>query len=389
MTRPVTAKVTHPALPIFSEHPAVLLAPMEGVVDWVMRDLYTRYFAVDLCVTEFIRVTDRLLPRHEFLKYWPEMEQGSRTASGCPVLVQLLGSDLVTMPENAAFAAELGAPAVDLNFGCPAKTVNRHDGGAALLKNPERVGQVVAAVRRAVPTAVPVSAKVRLGFSDKARFLDIARAAEDGGAAWLTVHARTRDEMYQPPAHWEYIAEIREALRIPVIANGDVWTAEDYWRCREVSGCRHVMMGRGLMADPWLAMRCRAEAVAAQFESATPSQPSLIEARSLLRHLQEFAEMSAAYRSPDFALCRVKQWCRSLALRSNFAAELFRVVRVLQKYDEMMAVLLNAHLLTPVATYESGSHATLSQSHGAGPGHTRAQSNSERWPGLSPCPQAR
>ena len=130
----------------------VILAPMEGVVDWVMRDVLTRIGGIDLCVTEFIRVTDQLLPTHAIQKDCPELLNAScRTNSGTPVLVQLLGGKPEWMAQNAALAIELGAPGIDINFGCPAKTVNRHDGGAALLKDPRRIFDVVSAVRSAVP----------------------------------------------------------------------------------------------------------------------------------------------------------------------------------------------------------------------------------------------
>jgi len=167
----------------------ILLAPMEGVVDPVLRDLITALGGVDYCVTEFIRVTTNLYPERVFLKYAPELKTGSRTLAGTPVFVQLLGGDPSPVAENAAKVAEMGAYGIDLNFGCPAKTVNRHDGGASLLKNPERVFQMTSAVRRAVPPSVPVTVKVRLGFSHKNDVIEIAQAAESGGGQWLTVPA--------------------------------------------------------------------------------------------------------------------------------------------------------------------------------------------------------
>ena len=285
---------------------------MEGVVDWVLRDFYTREFGADVCVTEFIRVTDRLLPRHVILDQAPELAAGplcGRTRSGAPVLVQFLGGKAQPMAENAVLAVEMGALGIDLNFGCPARTVNRHDGGAALLKNPERVHEVVSAVRRAVPSTVSVSAKVRLGFSDKSLFLEIAQAAEAGGASWLTVHARTRDEMYRPPAHWQYTAWIREALKIPVIGNGDIWTPSDLERCRAVTGCETLMLGRGWIADPWLGLKARGASIA----------PLVDEADLLWR----FAQATASYRGEHYAICRSKQWCKQLARYSPWSAAAF------------------------------------------------------------------
>ncbi|HET8869517.1 MAG TPA: tRNA-dihydrouridine synthase, partial [Aquabacterium sp.] len=166
----------------------ILLAPMEGLLDFALRDILTRLGGVDRCVSEFIRITDTLLPARAFKRIVPELEHGSRTPSGVPVRGQLLGSDPVCMAENAAKLAELGSAGIDLNFGCPAKVVNRHGGGAALLQDPEHVHRIVAAVRAAVPAPVPVSAKMRLGFHDDTLAEDCALAIEAGGAEELVIH---------------------------------------------------------------------------------------------------------------------------------------------------------------------------------------------------------
>ena len=124
---------------------------MEGLLDFVLRDILTRVGGIDRCVSEFIRITDQLLPERVFIRIVPELLNGSRTPAGVPVRAQLLGSDPACMADNAARLAEMGSAGIDLNFGCPAKIVNRHGGGAALLQDPESVGRIVAAVRRAVP----------------------------------------------------------------------------------------------------------------------------------------------------------------------------------------------------------------------------------------------
>ena len=146
---------------------------------------------------------------------------------------------------------------IDLNFGCPAKLVNQHGGGAMLLADPEQLNRIVSSVRAAVPASVAVTAKMRLGVSDTSRAIDCAVALAEGGAASLVVHARTRDHGYRPPAHWEWIARIDAAVDVPVIANGEVWSVADWQRCRAVSGCADVMIGRGAVSDPFLAPRIR------------------------------------------------------------------------------------------------------------------------------------
>src|SRR5574344_946937 len=239
----------------------LFLAPMEGLLDFVLRDVLTRVGGVDRCVSEFIRVSGTLLPERVFLRYMPELENGSRTLSGVPVRAQLLGSDPVSMAENAARLAGLGPEGIDLNFGCPARTVNRHGGGASMLQDPESIARLVAAVRRAVPAHLPVSAKMRLGFDDRGLMRECAQAMVENGACELVVHARTKVEGYRPPAYWELIPEIRAVVNVPVIANGEIWTVQDALRCREQSGCSDLMLGRGSVADPGLALALRAAVV--------------------------------------------------------------------------------------------------------------------------------
>ncbi len=303
--------------------PKIFLAPMEGVVDHITRDLLTGIGGIDLCLTEFIRVLDQSIPDHVFHREAIELTFGaeteinlsrSHTRAGVPLLVQLLGSDPARLGENARRAVDLGAVGIDLNFGCPAKTVNRHDGGATLLKDPARVEKAVRGVRDAVPSSHTVSAKTRLGFSDKGLHREIAQAAEAGGASWLTVHARTRDEGYRPPAHWEFIAHMREAVKIPVIANGDVWTPEDYKKMLEVSGCTHAMLGRGLLARPTLALECKGLATKMPW-------------RDLWPHVLRFVRQSENARGPRFATSRIKQWLKSLSLTYGEAQELFDKVK--------------------------------------------------------------
>lgn len=236
----------------------IYLAPMEGLLDFVLRDILTRVGGVDRCVSEFIRVTHTLLNERTFLRVMPELEHGGFTPAGVPVRAQLLGSDPVCMAENAASLAEWGPHGIDLNFGCPAKVVNRHGGGAMLLQYPEQLTRIVSAVRRAVPAHMAVSAKMRLGFNDDALAVECAQAIADGGAGELVVHGRTKADGYRPPAYWDRIADIRRNVSIPVVANGEVWTVEDAQRCLAESECDAIMLGRGMVSDPGLALALRA-----------------------------------------------------------------------------------------------------------------------------------
>ncbi|MDF3822136.1 tRNA-dihydrouridine synthase [Leptospira sp. 96542] len=232
----------------------ILLAPMEGLLDFRLRETITNIGGIDECVSEFIRVNDSLLPKHRIFRTVPELLEGCKTKSGVPVKVQILGSDVVCMAENAANIAALGAFGIDINFGCPAPTVNRNRGGAVLLKEPETLYQIVQAVRRSVPPSIPVTAKMRLGYDSTEHTLDCARALEAGGAEEIVVHARTKTDGYKPPAYWEWIGKIKNELKIPVVANGEIWTVEDAKRCQKISGCSDIMIGRGAIANPNLAL---------------------------------------------------------------------------------------------------------------------------------------
>jgi tRNA-dihydrouridine synthase C len=307
------------ALPQAANLMQLALAPMEGLVDDVMRDVLTRVGGVDWCVTEFVRVTDQLLPARCFHALAPELRRGARTRAGTPLRVQLLGSDPACLAENAALACTLGAPVIDLNFGCPAKTVNRSRGGAVLLDEPELLHAILRAVRAAVPATIPVTAKMRIGFLDTQRALDCARALADGGAAELVVHARTKLDGYRPPAYWEWIARIRDAVPVRVYANGEIWSVDDWRRCRSISGAQDFMLGRGLVARPDLALQI---AAAARGDTLEP-----LDWRAVQPLLAEFWRQVRAKLPQRYGPGRVKQWLQWLARSYPEAALLFAQLR--------------------------------------------------------------
>ncbi len=332
--------------------PMILLAPMEGLLDHMLRDTLTRVGGVDRCVSEFIRVTDQLLPRRVFTRIVPELLNGGRTRAGVPVRAQLLGSDPQCLAENAARLAELEPEGIDLNFGCPAKTVNRHRGGAVLLDEPELVGEIVAAVRRAVPAHLPVSAKMRLGNEDRERMLDCARAIEAAGASELVVHGRTKRDGYKPPAYWDQIAVVREAVAIDVVANGEVWTVEDALRCLRESGCTSLMLGRGMVADPGLALALRAvlgtgtgTGTPGAAEAATVGTLPWAELLPLMAGF--FAQVRRKVATRHQA-GRLKQWLHYLRRRYPEAEDTYQRVRTINAPDQL-ALTLFGDALDPKA----------------------------------------
>ena len=289
----------------------ILLAPMEGLLDFVLRDILTRVGGIDCCVSEFIRITDQLLPERVFTRIVPELHTGGRTLAGVPVRAQLLGSDPVCLAENAARLAGLGPAGIDLNFGCPAKVVNRHGGGAALLDEPDTLAAIVSAVRRAVPAHIPVSAKMRLGYRDDSRAVECALAIAGGGANELVVHARTKAQAYRPPAYWERIADIRAVVQIPVVANGEIWTVEDARRCRQASGCDRLMLGRGVVTDPGLGLAIKA----AMMGAAADPAPAVITWPALLPLVAEFWQVVCTRLDARSRAGRIKQWLNFLRRR--------------------------------------------------------------------------
>lgn len=309
------------------DRPALILAPMEGITDAPMRAFMGSFGAFTYAVSEFQRVSVDALPAKVFLREVPELQNEGRTTTGMPVQPQILGGDPERMALTALAACEAGARAVDINFGCPANTVNRHDGGASLLKHPRRLREIVAAVRAAVPSDVPVSAKLRLGWDSIEAIDENAAMAAEGGAAWITIHARTRVQGYQPPVFWPRIGRVRETLGIPVVANGDIWSLDDFRRCQDETGSCHFMIGRGALASPSLPGQIARE-------MGLPSRDYETEWEPLLRSYVAMCDGRDAR-----TVAKLKQW---LALahrhgsfrqfdalkRSATVAELFAVLRV-------------------------------------------------------------
>jgi tRNA-dihydrouridine synthase C len=299
------------------------LAPMEGVMDHILRDLMTDMGGIDHCVTEFIRVTDKIVPKTVIDRYAPELKTNCRTRSGVPLFLQFLGGQANPMAENAAQAAEMGALGIDLNFGCPAKTVNRHDGGASLLKDSDRLFNIVSTVRKAVPAHIPVTAKMRLGFDTPDVCIENAKAIEEAGASWLTIHCRTKTDGYRPPAYWEWIPKIKEKTKIEIVANGEINSVEDFWRCHQVTGCSKFMIGRAGVARPTLFREIKA--------SILDRNASIENSWGLIQKaLPKFFDISSSQVSPYFAQARTKQWLRAISLVEAEALPLFDQLKVIK-----------------------------------------------------------
>lgn len=307
------------------------LAPMEGVVNARMRALLTAIGGIDRCITEFVRITDQLLPARVFHRLCPELEHGCKTPSGTPVYIQLLGGEPSPMAENAARAASLGAIGIDTNFGCPAKCVNRHRGGSVLLDEPELLYQIIKSMRSAVPKPIPVTAKIRLGFKDDSKLIDIVSAISEAGADGLTIHARTKTDGYKPPAHWHQLAKVHNYIDVPVIANGEVWSPTDFLACQQQSGCSDVMLGRGLLARPDLALEIKSLVKGNVYQR--QQWPHIL---TLLEAL--FTD-SVANCAPRHVGGPIKQWLGYLRREYPQAQQLFEQIKRLNTPADISAAL--------------------------------------------------
>ena len=257
------------------------LAPMAGVTDAAFREVCSRLGA-ELTCTEM--VSSKALCYQDkksrvLLRPFPDEH---------PLQVQIFGSDPVCMAEAAQIALEAsGADVIDINMGCPVGKIVNNGDGSALMRDPEKAARVAEAVVKAV--SVPVTVKMRRGW-DKGSLNapELARLLESVGVAAVTVHGRTRVQMYSGQADWGAIREVKEAVHIPVIANGDVFSAEDAVRILRQTGADGVMIGRGCFGDPWLFEQARA-ALAGE---PVPARPPLAErCGALVRQIERSAEI--------------------------------------------------------------------------------------------------
>lgn len=280
--------------------PNVILAPMAGVTDRPFRQLCRRLGA-GLAVSEMTTSDARLWHTE---KSRLRMDHRGEDA---PIAVQIAGYDPSMMAAAARFNVEQGAQIIDLNMGCPARKVCRVDAGSALLKDEALVAAICAAAVAAV--AVPVTLKIRTGYSRAHKnALAIARIAQDSGIAALTVHGRTREDQYEGEAEYETIAAVKQAVRIPVIANGDISSPERARAALNVTGADAVMVGRGALGNPWIFKELSTFLATGQ----TTSPPPADEVGSvLLEHLDELHAFYGPGRGVRVARKHIQWYCQA------------------------------------------------------------------------------
>lgn len=375
------------------------LAPMEGLVDHHMRELLTRDSAFDFCVTEFLRVTDQLLAERAFRRICPESFNQWKTPSGTPVHLQLLGNNVSAMTDNACRGAVLGAPVIDVNFGCPmfgmdqngqrakrrrntrlkATTYkhikdehinNKHSryidcpvrlrngqknrllkrkkdttnvntcgesyGGSILLQYPDEIFNLLSTMRKALPEHVPLTAKMRLGYEDKTLAIENAQAIEEAGVSQLCIHARTKTEGYKPPAHWHYIARIKEHVNLPILANGEIWNLDDYKLAKQESNCEHIMLGRGAVAMPDLAIQVQ------RFEN--NEEHDVDDWNQRLKDMLWMMDSISKANHDTATQGKIKQWLAFLKFRYTEAQPFFQSIKKL-KTPEDIAKTIRQHII--------------------------------------------
>ena len=222
--------------------PTLLLAPMEGVGDRAFRISMATVGGFDQACTEFMRV-----PTNAHVESLARVYERDLTAP-IPQAAQIMGGDPELMAAMAIEVQKKGAPRIDLNCGCPSNTVTGRGAGSSLLKDPNHLYQVARAMVKAVN--IPVTAKLRTGFNDTSLFKENILAAQESGIKFLTLHARTKADGYKAPARWEFIAEAKSLLKIPVVGNGDILNVQDALSILAQTKCDALMIGRGAVINP-------------------------------------------------------------------------------------------------------------------------------------------
>lgn len=303
-------------IPVYGD---LILSPMAGFSDKPYR-LICREYGSAMSYTEFVSA-DGILYANDRTWQMLDFETSER-----PMVFQIFGSDEDRIEAAARRIEELGPDIIDLNMGCSVPKVSGRGAGAALLKDPAKIGRIFARLSRAL--TVPVTGKIRLGWDDSSlTYLEVARAMEDNGAALIAVHGRTKAQAYNGQANWAAIAEIKQAVNIPVIGNGDVRSVADIERIKAETGCDAVMIARAAIGNPWI------------FQRKDNEQVTLAEKSALIRrHLQLMLEFYGRERGLVLFRKHVVKYVRGLAHIAQVKARLVTCTE-----PEEFIALMNAY----------------------------------------------
>jgi len=230
-------------------NPPLILAPIAGHTDSLFRQVIKGLGGCGLVVSELVS-TEGMTRHYERTSFFTHFAEAER-----PISIQIFGSDSARMAESAGMIEAMGADIVDINAGCPVKKVVRQGGGSNLLRDLPLLGKILKAVRKAVK--IPLTVKIRSGWDQGSiNALEVLKIAEDCGVEALTIHGRTRNDLFSGKADWGIVAKVKESARIPIIGNGDVFAPPDAKRMFRETGVDGVMIGRGVLSNPWLIRQC-------------------------------------------------------------------------------------------------------------------------------------
>lgn len=295
--------------------PYLQLAPMEGIGDRCFRQaIAITIGGFDEAVQEFLRV-----PKNAHVKSLA-CAYDAKELSPIPLTAQLMGSDPNLMAEMAREIADRGALRIDINCGCPSNTVTGRGAGSSLLKTPDDLNKIATAVVKAV--TIPVTLKMRSGYEDTSLFKENILAAEESGIRYLTLHPRTKVDGYGPPAKWELIAEAKSMLKIPIVGNGDILNVKDALRMLALTRCDGIMIGRGILINPFLFQEIRAHFACTQY---IPSS------ESLLKYLKSYLQNISLELPARTRINKLKQLFGFL-FKKNIALQALRPLMLSSQY---------------------------------------------------------
>ena len=298
----------------------LVLGPMAGVTDLPFR-LLCKEQGADLVYTEMISAKGIYYNNKNTEQLW-EIDESER-----PAALQLFGSEPELMAEMAAKIEERNFDILDINMGCPVPKVVNNGEGSALMKNPKLAGEIVKAISGRIKK--PVTVKFRKGFLEEdCNAVEFAKRMEDCGAAAIAVHGRTREQYYSGKADWEIIRQVKEAVSIPVIASGDIFTPEDAKRCMEYTGCEGLMLARGVRGNPWLFHQIKTYLETGELEE----KPALEEiVPMILRH----AKMLTEYKGELMGMREMRKHVAWYTTGYKNSAALRRKVNYIETYEDL------------------------------------------------------
>lgn len=300
------------------------LAPMAGITDWPFR-LICRRLGCGMTVSEMVSAKG-LLYKNVKTTEMLRIDDGER-----PTAIQLFGSVPAELAEAARMVEASGADMIDFNMGCPVPKIVNNGEGSALMKNPQLAHDILAAMVKAVK--IPVTVKFRAGWDDANRnAVEIARAVEAAGVSAVAVHGRTRQQFYEGKADWSIIADVKQAVSVPVFGNGDIFTVADGLRMLEQTGCDGLMIGRGADGNPWLFTALAAALRGEQL----PQPPSL---KERLAQAAEHLEMLIAYKNEVVAVKEMRRHISAYLKGMPHAAEFrgrFHKVDTQEQFSELL-----------------------------------------------------